>query len=150
MVSSPDMTKTRLALALLAALLLIQAVPVDRTNPPVTAPVAAPPEVMALLRRACFDCHSNETVWAAPQSFVAPASWMVRHHVSEARDELNFSAWDRVDVKKVAKKLPREVGDGDMPPWSYRIAHPEARLTEAERATLSSWARGLSPAGSTP
>jgi mono/diheme cytochrome c family protein len=140
------MTRSRLALLSgAAALLLIQAIPVRRTNPPVTAPVQAPPEVLALLKRACFDCHSHETVWAAPQSFVAPASWLVARDVSEGREELNFSAWDKVDLKKVAKKLPEEVGEGEMPPWYYVIAHPGARLSDAERATLSSWARGLAP-----
>jgi len=149
-VCSGDMNKTRLALAGAAALLLIQAVPVDRSNPPVTAPVVAPAEVLVVLKRACFDCHSHETVWAAPQSFVAPASWLVAHDVSEGRGELNFSTWDRVDLKKVAKKLPKEVGGGDMPPWYYVVAHPNARLTDAERATLSDWARGLGAPGSAP
>ena len=99
--------------------------------------------MVALLRRACFDCHSHETVWSAPQSFVAPASWLVAHDVSEGREELNFSAWDQADLQKVAKKLPKEVGGGDMPPWYYVVAHPDARLSEAERAVLSDWARGL-------
>ena len=144
------MTKTRLALAGAAVLLAIQAVPVSRTNPPVTAPVAAPPEVAAILRRACFDCHSHETVWAAPQSFVAPASWLVAHDVEEGREELNFSAWDKVDLAKVAKKLPKEVDGGDMPPWYYVLAHPEARLGATERATLSGWARGLAAPRSAP
>jgi hypothetical protein len=144
------MSRTRLALAGGAVLLAIQLVPVSRTNPPVTATVAAPPEVLGLLRRACFDCHSHETVWAAPQAYVAPASWLVAHDVKEARKHLDFSAWDRVDQRKVAKALPGEVGEGDMPPWYYLIAHPGARLSDAERATLAAWARGLGPAGAAP
>jgi hypothetical protein len=137
------MRKIHLALAVgVGALTVAQLVPVSRTNPPVTAPVQAPPEVQALLRRACYDCHSHETVWPA-QAYVAPFSWLVAHDVSEAREELNFSSWDRVDLRKVAKKLPEEVGEGEMPPWLYVLAHPSARLSEAERRTLSDWARGL-------
>jgi hypothetical protein len=136
------MTKTKIAVAAGALLAAMQLVPVDRTNPPVTAPVKAPPEVQALLRRACFDCHSHETVWPL-QAYLAPASWLVAHDVAEGRGELNFSAWDRVDLKKVAKKLPGEVAEKEMPPWFYVIAHPNARLSDAERQTLSDWARGL-------
>jgi hypothetical protein len=136
------MNKTRIAVAAGVVLAAIQLVPVSRTNPPVTAPVRAPPEVQALLRRACYDCHSHETVWPA-QAYVAPLSWLVAHDVEEGRDELNFSAWDRADLKKVAQKLPKEVGEGEMPPWFYVMAHPSARLTDAERQTLSDWARGL-------
>jgi hypothetical protein len=136
------MTKTKIAVAAGALLAAMQLVPVDRTNPPVTAAVKAPPEVQALLRRACFDCHSHETVWPV-QAYLAPASWLVAHDVAEGREELNFSAWDRVDLGKVAKKLPGEVGEKEMPPWFYVIAHPGARLSDAERKTLSDWARGL-------
>ena len=144
------MTKTRLAVAAGAVLLGIQLVPVPRTNPPVVATVEAPPEVLALLRRACFDCHSHETKWAAPQSFVAPVSWLVAWDVAEGRDELNFSRWSDLgpkDLAKIAKKLPEEVGEGAMPPSIYRLAHPEARLSDAEKATLAAWARTLGGGG---
>jgi endonuclease IV len=30
-----------------------------------------------------------------------------------------------------------------MPPWYYVVAHPGAHLSDAERKTLSDWARGL-------
>jgi len=136
------MTKSKIAAAAGLLLAVLQLVPVSRTNPPVSAAVSAPPEVLALLRRACFDCHSHETVWP-PQAYLAPASWLVAHDVAEGRGELNFSAWDRVDLKKVARKLPEEVGGREMPPWFYVVAHPEARLSDAERKTLSDWARGL-------
>jgi hypothetical protein len=104
--------------------------------------VPAPPEVQALLKRACFDCHSNETIWPV-QAYVAPVSWLVAHDVKEGREEFNLSVWDQVDQKKLAKKLPKEVGEGEMPPWFYVVAHPSARLTDAERKLLSDWARGL-------
>lgn len=136
------MTKTKMALVAGAVLAAIQLVPVGRTNPPVTAPVPAPPEVQAVLKRACFDCHSHETIWPV-QAYVAPFSWLVAHDVSEGREELNFSAWDQVDLKKIARKLPKEVGEGEMPPWFYVVAHPSARLGEADRKLLADWARGL-------
>ncbi len=140
------MNKTRIALIVGGLLVAIQLVPIDRTNPPVESTVAAPPEVLALLRRACFDCHSHETKWAAPQSYVAPASWLVAWDVKEGREELNFSRWSAVSQKKLeklAKELPEEVAEGAMPPAVYRLAHPEARLTDAEKSTLQAWGRTL-------
>jgi len=139
------MTKTKMAVVAGLVLAAVQLVPVSRTNPPVTAPVPAPPEVQAILRRACYDCHSHETVWPL-QAYLAPLSWLVAHDVKEGRQELNFSAWDRVDKAKIAKKLPKEVGEGEMPPWFYVLAHPSARLGDAERKTLTDWGRGLAEA----
>jgi hypothetical protein len=126
-------------------LLAMQAVPVSRTNPPVESDVDAPPAVKALLKRACYDCHSHETKWPA-QAWVAPSSWLVVHDVNEGREELNFSRWAAIgpaDRAKLAKKLPEEVAEGEMPPWTYRVAHPAARLTDAEKALVSDWGRGL-------
>jgi hypothetical protein len=42
---------------------LIQLVPVDRINPSVESDITTSPEVKAVLRRSCYDRHSNETVW---------------------------------------------------------------------------------------
>lgn len=123
----------------------IQVIPVSRTNPPVESDVEAPPAVKALLRRACYDCHSRETVWPA-YARVAPASWLVASDVAEGREKLDFSRWKALDAKglaSLAKKLPEEVGDGEMPPLTYRLLHPHARLTDAEKATLMEWARSL-------
>jgi hypothetical protein len=56
----------RLAAAALAGFALIQLVPFGRnhTNPPTTAePRWDSPRTRALARRACFDCHSNQTTW---------------------------------------------------------------------------------------
>jgi hypothetical protein len=138
------MTK-KILLALVALLALAQLVPVSRTNPPVVRDAGAPAEVSALLRRACYDCHSHETVWPAYAS-VAPISWLVAHDVDEGRGELNFSDWPAGDAKrlaKIARKLPEEVEEREMPPRMYLLAHPAARLSDAERARLAEWARGL-------
>src|SRR5512140_867073 len=140
------MRKLRLALAVLvAALALAQAVPVERTNPPVESLVQAPPEVLAALRKACWDCHANETVWGW-HTRIAPASWLVAHDVKEGREDLNFSRWGALDaarLRKLAKKIPEEVQEGDMPPLLYTLAHPSAKPTDAEKKAIVGWARTL-------
>ena len=59
---------------LVVAFIAIQLIPASRTNPPVTTSLKwDSPQTEALARRACMDCHSNETVWPW-YSYVAPAS----------------------------------------------------------------------------
>ena len=126
----------RALLALAALLVLIQLVPYgrDHENPPVRQePPWDRPETRALAQRACFDCHSNETKWPW-YTWVAPMSWLVARDVSEGREHLNFSEWDR--EQDDADEAAEMVEEGEMPPWFYLPAHPEARLTAEERATL--------------
>jgi len=131
-----------------AILLAIQAVPYgrDHDNPPV---IREPPwpnaQTRALAKRACFDCHSNETVWPA-YSNIAPLSWLVRSDVTVGRKELNFSEW-RGGVRKGERpgKIRGAVDEGEMPPFYYTAAHPEARLSPRERTRLS---EGLAAAAS--
>lgn len=123
----------------------IQFVPVDRSNPPVTAEVPAPPEARAVLRRACYDCHSNETVWPW-YSRVAPVSWLLAHDVHEGRDELNFSTWDRYAANEQVKKLKKsweETSEGEMPPWFYLPVHRDAVLSAEDKAVLRRWALSM-------
>lgn len=137
----------RLLLAGALALAVAQLVPVRRTNPPVTSDVEAPAEVEAILRRACYDCHSNETVWGW-HTAIAPISWLVAWDVGEGREHLNFSRWGERGgrrLERMRRELPEEVAEGEMPPWRYVIAHPEARLSAADRAALVDWGHSLRP-----
>jgi hypothetical protein len=135
----------RVLLALVLLFVAIQLVPVDRSNPRVTAEVPAPPEVRAVLRRACYDCHSHETTWPW-YAKVAPASWLVAWDVRQGRDELNFSTWDRYPTSDRVKKLKQsweEVAEGEMPPWYYLPLHRDAVLSSDDRALLRTWALGV-------
>jgi hypothetical protein len=115
-----------------------------RTNPPVINDITAtnppPAEITALLRAACYDCHSYETKWPL-YSRIAPSSWLVTSDVNEGREHLNFSKWPQ-DSAAVVKKLDRinEVLEyHEMPPKKYTMLHPEARLTEQQIKTIMDW-----------
>lgn len=119
---------------LLGLLILIQFIPVQRDNPPVTQEVQwNSPETRALAQRACFDCHSNETVWPW-YSYVAPLSLRVASHVHEGREHLNFSAWDQPneDFEEIEEVIQRN----EMPLSDYLLMHAEADLTDAEKQAL--------------
>jgi len=126
---------------LVVVLVGAQAIRPERTNPAVESDVTAPPVIAGLLRRACYDCHSHETVWPW-YSLVAPVSWLVAHDVREGREELDFSTWAKYGPVKKAKKLREtadQVREKEMPPWLYLVGHREARLTDAERQALATW-----------
>jgi cytochrome c551/c552 len=138
----------RVALLVLGTVFLaIQLIPVDQSNPPARSELAAPLEVAAVLRRACYDCHSHETVWPA-YARVAPVSWLISHDVQEGREELNFSIWSEDTSKKQAEKrkeIAEETAEGNMPLWYYVTLHPEARLSNDEQRLIRSWLSASEP-----
>jgi hypothetical protein len=126
----------------------IQFIRPETTNPPVDPELAADrflvidPDVATLLRTACFDCHSNETVWPW-YAHVAPASWLVARDVNEGRKHLNLSTWgEYAGPRRVLalEEIAEEVHGGSMPYPPYLLLHPEAKLDSAARARIVGWA----------
>ena len=96
-----------------------------------------------VIRRACYDCHSNQTAWPWYSS-VAPVSWLLQRDVNEGRQHLNFSEWDR--PQRHAKDVAYQVKAGEMPPWFYLPMHPMAKLSDAEKEALMAGAeKSLGP-----
>ena len=123
-------------IAIVAVLVIIQLIPYGRAhdNPPVTQAVRwDSPRTEELARRACYDCHSNETDWPW-YSNIAPFSWLVQMDVDEGRKALNFSEWNR--PQEEADEAAETVREGEMPPWYYTITHRDAELTDAEKQEL--------------
>lgn len=108
-----------------------------------SARTPVPMHVMSTLRRACFDCHSNETRWPWYSSLPI-ASWLIARDVRSGRSQVNFSRWteynpfDRADqLDKVCEMAKTRA----MPPQPYRMLHTEARLSDADIAELCGWTR---------
>lgn len=132
----------KLSLSLLLSVVLIfiaiQFVPVDgqEVNPEIRAEPEWPSaEVRDLVVTACYDCHSNETVWPW-YSNIAPFSWSITEHVREGREHLNFSEWDQDDATEHAYEAGEEVEEGKMPLTSYTLLHGDSRLSDEERELL--------------
>ena len=128
---------TRLAIVAAGVLVMIQVIPYgrDHSNPPVAVePAWDSPVTRELAVRACFDCHSNETVWPW-YSNVAPVSWLTQHDVDEGRAILNFSEWN--GPTRRSDEAAETVREGEMPPLYYLPTHPDARLDDAELSALS-------------
>lgn len=128
---------------LLAAFIAIQFVPAHRTNRLGAGDPQAPREVQWILRRACYDCHSTETRWPI-WAYVAPISWQVVADVERARQMVNFSDWASYspEVQKALKAtIAYSTSTHRMPTWYYVTLHPDAKLTPADFAAITAWAR---------
>lgn len=126
---------------LVALLLVIQLIPVDRSNPPAKLEIPAPAGVSEVLQRSCYDCHSYYTRWPW-YSYVAPASWFVVRHVRDAREDLNMTEWPLLDVEKqlfFLGEMKEQIKANNMPLTSYLLIHWDARLTDEERSELLAW-----------
>ena len=135
------MNKKWIGILIVVLIVAIQFWPVDRTNPPVSGDIQAPPDVKAVLHAACYNCHSNLTHWPW-YGYVAPVSWLLASDVNEAREHVNFSEWDSVPAGErpfKVKHIWKEVEDGEMPLLMYRLVHPEARLSEDQKKLLRDW-----------
>lgn len=126
----------KVLIALVAVAMLIQLIPRGRnhSNPAVTKePAWDSPQTADLARRACYDCHSNQTTWPW-YSNIAPVSWLIRRDVSRGRRHLNFSQWDQ--PQRHAKDVAEQLREGEMPPWYYVPMHASARLNDQEKQAL--------------
>lgn len=101
------------------------------------------PEMTAVLKRSCMDCHSNQTVWPW-YSYVAPMSWLVERDVRRGRDYLNLSQWPQYTFQQkeaILADIATAVKNGEMPLRQYVLVHRQARLSEADTDMVYNWAR---------
>ncbi len=128
-------------------LLLLQFIQIKIPPAPKSMPqdqVSAPKEVISILKKACYDCHSNQTVmpWYGD---ISPISIMVHSNIKNGRNWLNFSIFNRYDEKKKDKLYKGIVKSTamKMPPAEYLLLHKDARLSPKERKVLQDWAKKL-------
>lgn len=142
----------KIALGVLAVFVIIQFIrPAKNTNAvSATNNIATlygiTPEVDVILKKACYDCHSNNTTY--PWYFsIQPVAWWMTDHINEAKEELNFSEFGAMPVPKQLKKIKKTakaVKEGWMPLNSYTWMHKDAVLTDAEKDAVVAWAQNIS------
>ena len=106
--------------------------------------VVVPASVDLLLRRSCYDCHSDDTRWPW-YAQVAPVSWLITYDVRHGRSNLDFSRWSSDTAREPTPQqrfqwICRDAREGIMPPRTYLLLHPDARLTETDKRLLCAWA----------
>jgi hypothetical protein len=137
----------RAGVVFIAGIIIIQFIRPARINPSSDLSVSLehhfplPSMVQTSLQGACYDCHSNTTRWPWYSEF-APGSWLVADDVKQGRRHLNFSEWGLYSKNKQYLKLGQiyeEVTKGEMPPGTYTILHPSAKLSAVQRDSIASW-----------
>jgi hypothetical protein len=132
---------------LLAVLIIIQFYRIDKSNPLVNKEndflfmVQPPSEIASLIKSSCYDCHSNETLYPWYTN-IAPVSWIIKSHVTEGREHLNFSEWGNYKPGRrghILDECKEMVENRKMPLKSYTLLHSSAKLSGANREILKTW-----------
>ena len=114
----------------------VQVLPTD-----LTAVIAVPANILPVFQNACYDCHSNNTVYPWYSNF-QPIAWVMERHISEGKEKLNFSNFGSNSKRKQISKLKEmlnQIKDNEMPITSYKLMHKSARLSQDEKTMLVNW-----------
>ena len=104
--------------------------------------IEVPTAVKKKIVNACYDCHSETTVYPFYNRIV-PVSWILAKHIRDGKDHLNFSEWANYDKKKQIKLLTaicEEITEGEMPLKGYVFMHSNAIINEKENEEICLWA----------
>ena len=145
----------KILLWIVGVFIVMQLVPVDRTNKPVDKKqnfvdvLQSPKQVQEILKNACYDCHSNEVKYPK-YAYVAPISWSIKHHINEGRERVNFSEWTSYNAEQkdhILDDVIESVQSKEMPLKGYIPMHPEANLTDAQRKIFTDYFTELQKSG---
>ena len=125
---------------------LLQAIQIEIPEPPKEIDprneIKAPQEIMGMLKRSCYDCHSYETKipWYGQ---ISPISLEVKSHIKNGRAAVNFQEWENYDEAKKEKVYHGIVKTINfrMPMPMYLTMHEEAKLSQKEREVIKEWAK---------
>lgn len=138
---------TKILLGLLVILIITQFVHPARNKNGQAMPndiskmVAMPIDVQGILKKACYDCHSNNTDYPW-YSYIQPFHWFMDYHIESGKEELNFNEFGSYTPRRQKSKLraiENNLKDGTMPLWSYTLIHRNAILSEAEKSLIINW-----------
>lgn len=104
-----------------------------------------PDDVSGILKKACNDCHTNNTVYPW-YSKIQPVHWWLNNHIAEGKAHLNFDEYTNRPLRFQYHKMEEiieQVKEGEMPLNSYTWIHKDAILTDAEKNGLMDWADGI-------
>jgi heme-binding protein len=136
------------AVVLVVVLAAAQLIRPERANPAtdvhhtIQSQVGTTSGLVAVLDRACRDCHSNATVWPS-YAQVAPLSWLMAYAVKQGRKAVNFSEWATYPPEMQRNLLAESCADastGKMP-GVYTRLQPATRLSAQDVATICAAAR---------
>lgn len=140
----------KIALTVVALLLIIQFIPMTKVYEEVneddlTNVVQVSDEVGEILKKACYDCHSNQSVYPWYTN-IQPLGFWINGHIKNGKKHLNFSEWGKYDADKQAHKLEEiceEIEEGHMPLKSYTWMHEGTRLNSEQVQLICDWTKNV-------
>lgn len=138
-------------LSLIALLILIQFIRINKTTPSTDPRVdfisvnKPDPQIASILKTSCYDCHSHQVTYPWYTN-IAPVSWWIKNHMSEGSHHLNFSMWATYSSRRIDHKLKEcveMVSEEEMPMFSYTLMHGDAKLTKEQRELLVNYFNSL-------
>ncbi|NCS95244.1 MAG: heme-binding domain-containing protein [Leptospira sp.] len=104
-----------------------------------------PENINKIFQKSCIDCHTPYTKIPL-YGHIFPVTLYLQDHVKEGQDELNLAKWNEYKLKRQLKKAEEifeEVNEGEMPPTSYLILHPDSKLNVEEIEELKLWSENF-------
>ncbi len=104
--------------------------------------VSIPDSVQMILKKACYDCHSNNTIYPF-YAYIQPIGWLLNSHIKEGKSQLNFSDFGSLPKRRQASKLKsiaNQIKDGAMPLPAYAMLHKNAVLGKTDKDLIINWA----------
>ena len=104
-----------------------------------------PAQISSILRRTCYDCHSNNTEYPWYSS-IQPMGWLLNKHIKEGKKKLNFSEFGTYSERKQVSKLKsmkNQIEQNKMPLPSYSMVHKKALLTSEEKNLIITYINNL-------
>ena len=141
----------KIALALIVIIVGIQFIrpakninTVDPTKQ-ISAVAPMPENVQIILKKACNNCHSNNSIYPW-YSNIQPVYFWLSGHINDGKRHLNFDEFATYKLRKQYHKMEETIDmvkENNMPLKSYLLLHNEAKLTQEEKATITSWAQSV-------
>jgi hypothetical protein len=104
-----------------------------------------PEDADTVMKKACYDCHSNNSHY--PWYFsVQPSAWFLAGHIKNGKRHLNFDEFMTYSKEKQDDKLKDlidMVNEDDMPLSSYTWIHTDAKLDQEQKKAITTWAKQL-------
>ncbi len=140
----------KILIVLGAGLVLIQLIRPDRNQSndltfDISTQYSVPGEVSEILKKSCYDCHSNKTKYPW-YSYIQPVTWWINNHIMDGKRHLNYSNFTNAPIANQNHKFKEtieQIEKKEMPLASYTYLglHSEANLTDDQRTVVVDWAR---------
>ena len=101
----------------------------------------APANVEEILKKSCYDCHSNNTYYPWYVN-IQPIGWLMASHIKDGKAELNFDEFGNYPSRRQFSKLKAIAGsvrDATMPIKSYTWMHSNSKLLPENKALIIEW-----------